>query len=473
MAIIENPKTIDLNDVQGMITRGYAKLYETAYLILSVKNAKKARAWIKEIMPLVGTGDHTVKKDKTLHLAFGPQGLSALGLKDENLESFSIPFREGMSTGHRNRILGDYGNNAPENWRWGSQNNTELLLIFHTVNKPELKSFLEETKVKILQNGGLSVDYEMTGFLPEDNKEAFGFHDGISQPVIKGSGKNGPDNDIIETGEFLMGYKNEHGLFPDTPLLKSEQGNAAMLPDDPSGSGFKDLGKNGTYMIFRQMEQHVDKFWNTMEQLTLNPDGTVNETAKIRLASKCVGRWPSGASLVTYPDDDPGDLHENDDFGYADTDPEGLKCPFGSHLRRNNPRDALRFYDKNQSLKVSRRHRIIRRGRTYQLPDGNNGKGEIGLMFICFNANIELQFEFIQHVWANNNQSGNYSNDIDMIIGVQPEGNPANGSGQFTIQNKPVNEYYNIVEQFVTIKGGAYFFFPSLTCIEFLTTLEA
>jgi len=472
MAIIQNPKTIDLSDIQGMVTRGYSKLFETAYIILKVEDAVKAKEWIKAILPSVGSADHTVKYTNTLHLAFGSKGLTALGLNDKNLATFPIPFREGISTPHRNRVLGDHGINKPDQWRWGNENEAEIVLIFHAENKEGMDTFLNAEKARIKTNGGLSIVHEMRGYLPKDNKEPFGFHDGISQPVIEGSGKSGPEHDIIATGEFLLGYKNEFGLYPDSPLLKEDQGQISLLTNDVNGSGLKDLGRNGTFMVFRQMEQHVDKFWKAMEQHTLNQDGTINETAKIRLAAKCVGRWPSGAALVNYPNEDPGGSHENNDFGYADEDPDGLKCPFGSHLRKNNPRDAFRFYDKNKSLKATKRHRIIRRGRTYQNSETNNDKGEIGLQFICFNANLEMQFEFIQHAWANNNQSGKLSNDTDVIIGVQPEENPSNESGKFTIQNEPVNEIYCGWEQFVTIKGGAYLFFPSITFIKFLTTLN-
>lgn len=473
MAIINNPRTLDLKDVQGMVVRGYGKLFETAYFLLKVTEAAKAKSWMKSILPLVDSADISDHYQKTLHLSFTVQGLEALGMHKDNIEGFPVPFREGISTPDRNRILGDYGENAPNNWRWGAAKDPfHMLLIFHAKDKESIVAFIAEEKDRINHNGGLAIVKEMRGYLPKDNKEPFGFHDGISQPVIKGSGRPGPENDMIETGEFLMGYKNEHGQFPFSPLVHSAQGNTELLQNDAAGSGKKDLGHNGTFMVFRQMEQHVEEFWDYMEQNSLQEDGTPDEDAKIRLAAKCVGRWPSGASLVNFPDKDPGGSLENDDFGYADLDPDGLRCPYGSHLRRNNPRDSFRWYDKKQSLKVTRRHRIIRRGRTYQLPPENGAnKGEIGLHFICFNANIELQFEFIQHAWANNNQMRHLHNDIDVIIGVPDEGNPNAAKSGFTIQAEPTNEFIDNWKRFVTIKGGEYFFFPSISVINYLTTL--
>jgi deferrochelatase/peroxidase EfeB len=223
-------------------------------------------------------------------------------------------------------------------------------------------------------------------------------------------------------------------------------------------------------MVFRQMEQDVDAFWKFMEEQSKTADGKVDEEAKIKLASKCVGRWPSGASLVEHPDKDPGGAPSNNDFGYRD-DPEGLNCPFGSHVRHNNPRDAFRDYDKDQSLKVTKRHRIIRRGSSYKYPVGSPEapQGETGLHFVCFNTNIEMQFEFIQHAWANNRQLRHLTDDIDVLIGVPPEGNPT--PSVFTVQAEPVNEFVNGIPQFVTIKGGAYFFFPGISALRYLATL--
>lgn len=466
MAIVQNPVTLDLSDIQGMITRGYASYFQTAYFFLKVKDASKAKQWIVETLPLVDSADHKKTTDRTLHLAFAADGLKALGLNGDNINTFPIAFREGMNTNNRNRVLGDYGENDPNNWRWGKENNEQILLIFHAKTKEDLDAFVNEQQATIENNGGLKIDRKIMGYAREDSKEPFGFHDGISQPVIKGSGRSGPENDMIETGEFLMGYKNEHGHFPDSPRILRDQGDLSLLKTDANGSGKKDLGHNGTFMVFRQMEQDVDGFWESMENHTKNEDGSVNEEAKIKLASKCIGRWPSGASLVNYPDKDPGGSLDNDDFGYADSDPEGLKCPFGSHLRRNNPRDSFRWYDKKQSLKITRRHRIMRRGRIYE-----RDQNEIGLLFICFNANIELQYEFIQHVWSNNNQMRNTTNDVDIIIGVPLEGNPNNPARQFTVQKDPVNAYYTDWKQYVTIRGGAYYFFPSLSVLKYFTTI--
>lgn len=487
MSTNNNPATLNLDDIQGMITRGYSKLSNTYYFLLQVSDASKAKEWMKSVIPLIDSANVAQKMDKTLHLAFGHQGLRALGLNEKNLAHFPVPFKEGINTPNRNRLLGDdHENNQPENWLWGKGNDVHILVILHATEE-DIVSFTNDQRDAINKSGGLSIIHELDGYLRSDHKEPFGFRDGISQPEIMGSGRSGVQDNIIATGEFLLGHKNEHKRYPYSPLIMEEQGDISLLRDDEAGSGKKDLGYNGTFMVFRQMEQLVDEFWNFMKKHTKDSHGNIDKEAAKKLAAKCVGRWPNGASLVNYPDEEPqpktdidnpnipedhSGLFNNDNFGYAEKDKEGLRCPYGSHLRRNNPRDTFRDYNPKQSLKISKRHRIIRRGRTYELPlvEGSDKK-EIGLQFICFNANLELQFEFIQHAWANNNQLDHLTNDIDMVIGVPAQHNPNNNQLRFTVQKLPVNEFVDDWTQFVVIKGGAYYFFPSISAVKYLTTI--
>ncbi len=475
--IVSNPKTLNLNDIQGMVTRGYGKLFQTKYWFLTVKDATKAKKWIGDSIPLVDTAEITHKVSKTVHLAFTHDGLEALGMMEENLKTFPYPFKAGMVTEGKSRVLADYGDSAPDQWRWGKEGKVQdihVLAIYHATDEEAMNVFLAEETIRREKNGGFELAKETSGYNRKDSREPFGFHDGISQPVIKGSGRPAPKNDIIEPGEFLLGYKNEHNQFPVSPTLKKLQGNYNSLPDVPNpkdkNKPLKDLGNNGTFMVFREMEQHVDDFWEYMRNNTKNPDGSVNEDAAIKLASKCVGRWPSGASLVNFPDKDPnpgGTSFSNDDFGYAEKDKEGLRCPFGSHLRRNNPRDHVRTYGPKKSLKVSNRHRIIRRGRIYK----NEETQEEGLHFICFNTNIEIQFEFIQHAWSNNNQLTHLKNDIDVITGAPIQGDPNADKWGFTVQAEPVNEFYSGFKRYITVRGGEYFFMPSITFLNYIKTI--
>lgn len=465
-------ETLELSDIQGYILRGYKHMQYSRYSVLQVSNPVAARAFLQENVKDVTNGTH-FPKTNCLNIAFTCAGLKALGLKDSNLANFTRPFREGITSDHRRRVLGDVGSSAPENWFWGGPDNevVHMLLMVFGKDKDMALAYYDRLAQGFLK--GFKELMQLDGQTLSMNREHFGFRDGISQPIIKGSGRKGPADDFINAGEFLMGYKNEYNVYPDTPVLSEDQGDVLKLPFDAGGSGRKDLGRNGSYMVMRQMQQDVKGYWEFMNEKTKNPDGSINAEESVKLAAKMMGRWPSGAPVVKFPDKDPGGESNDDYFRYSDHDKEGLKCPFGSHLRRTNPRDTFEDNGPEQSLKLTRRHRIMRRARLYGdpicgSPTQCTPNGDVGLVFTCFNADISRQFEFIQYTWANYPKFMQLYNDPDPICGVKED---TSAEAQFTIQAQPVNKYVTGLKRFVTVKGGAYFFFPSVTTIDYLSTL--
>ena len=87
------------------------------------------------------------------------------------------------------------------------------------------------------------------------------------------------------------------------------------------------------------------------------------------------------------------------------------------------------------------------------------------LLFICLNANIRSQFEFIQQQWVNNDHFGGTYEDKDPLIGINP---PEQSSRQMTIPQPPVRKKLTSLPNFVSIKGGGYFFLPSKSAVYFL-----
>jgi Dyp-type peroxidase family len=464
--------SIEIDDVQGFVLRGYKQMKFARYVMLKVKDSRLAKKWLNEISSKVSKSSN-FEKVNCINLALTFEGLKALGLQEPNLETFISPFREGIFTSHRSRLLGDDGGSCPTKWNWGGPLNEEIhimLLLFGATDELLQSYFIEQEK--LLKTAGLSIVCILDGQTLKDNKEHFGFRDGISQPIIKGAGREGMPENTVATGEFLLGYKNEYGVFPDSPLIISTQGNINLLPTDANGSGYKDLGRNGSYLVFRQLKQDVAAFWKFMNENSTNPDGSLNIEESIKIASKMVGRWPSGAPLVKFPEKDPGVLSNDDDFNYAKTDKNGEKCPFGSHLRRVNPRDVFEDNGPKKSLKLTNRHRIIRRARLYGKPIVGSPTNftpdeEVGLHFMCFNADISKQFEFLMHTWANYPKFQQLYNDPDPIIGTRDH----NLGQNFTIQKKPSSRCIKNLQRFVTVRGGAYFFFPSIQSIRYLASL--
>ena len=465
---------LNFSEIQAFLTHDYKDMGCSKYYLLQVTDSAAAKKFLSFVAGQI-TSMSLTGKNVNLNIGITSTGLLALGLKEKNLKSFTREFREGMVTDHRKRLLGDYDTSDPSHWQWGSPANEaiDLILMVFGINETITDTYFNELKEKF--SAGFKEVHQLKGNPLPGDKEHFGFKDGISQPAIIGSGISGINNDNIKAGEFIMGYKNEYDIYPDTALLEETQGDATLLEDDAPGSPYKDLGKNGTYFVLRQLAQDVNGFWNFLNEKTKNDDGTLNPDESTRLAAKMMGRWPGGAPLVKHPDKDPGGSSDDNDFNYIKEDKLGLKCPFGAHIRRTNPRDNFEESGPATSLKLTRRHRIIRRVRSYgedytasathHTPDD-----EVGLLFGCFQADISRQFEFIQYTWANYPKFKQLYADPDPFIGVRENPGPE-VEQNFTIPQETANKVITDLKSFVFVKGGAYFFFPSISVIRFLGTI--
>ncbi|MEX2610953.1 MAG: Dyp-type peroxidase [Gemmatimonadota bacterium] len=466
--------------MQGLIVRGYGGLPSAQFLVLGFGAASRGRAWLADLADRLTAATERPER-RALHAAFTHGGLKQLGLPAEALASFSPEFQEGMSTGHRSRILGDHGESDPAHWTWGGgSREVHAILMLYAVDDEELAAFLSH-EAGNLAGHDITVVAELDTFACPDFREHFGFRDGIAQPIIDGLPRSGPADNTVAPGEFVLGYPNQYERLPGSPTVAAATDRAGVLPPDPDdGNGaaaWRDFGRNGTYMVFRQLSQDVRGFWSFVDRMSRNANGEQQLDECVALASKMVGRWPNGAPLVLAPErEEPAHAGE-DAFAYHATDPHGLRCPVGAHIRRANPRDSL-APDPGDSTVVSNRHRLLRRGRTYGRPvamsmeakdvlEAESYEGERGLHFVCLNTDIARQFEFVQHTWINNPKFEGMYNDVDAVSGDHDKKN----AGYFTIPAEPVRRRVHDVPRFVHVRGGAYFFMPSIDAVRYLAAL--
>ncbi|RYG17017.1 MAG: hypothetical protein EOO07_12015 [Chitinophagaceae bacterium] len=271
----------------------------------------------------------------------------------------------------------------------------------------------------------------------------------------------------------------------------------------------KDFGKNGTFLVFRQMEQHVERFWHYMYHNSREDAATTIDQA-IKLAAKMVGRWPEGQPLATNHDI-PAETKDLNEFEYSKDDAHGLGCPFGAHVRRTNPRDQNGGeVNIKLSIEMSNKHRMLRRGRVYGDPidpdfnvrnmiemvkdkpketayalnlanmeNGNSYKDQTGstkieikrgVHFMCLVSDISRQFEFVQSVWANTRTFGDLSNEADPIISPGYT-NDKKTHADFTTPQVNIRNRYRAVPEFTNVVGGEYFFLPSITALKYLVDI--
>jgi deferrochelatase/peroxidase EfeB len=486
---------VELDDIQGLVRFGYKHHTEASYLLLRVSDRAAARHWLAT--ERVGSAETVEPPPETvLQIAFTGDGLRALGVADVIVASFAAEFVSGMANdANRARRLGDVGANDPSRWQWGAGARVPHVLVMLFALPGKLAAFQAAIGARCAA-GFESMACLSTGNL--DGIEPFGFTDGISQPLPDWQ-RTRPAEDAERDaysnlsclGEFLLGYPNEYGGYTDRPLL-DPQVAGPRLPRAEDVPEHADLDRNGSYLVLRQLRQDVAGFWQFVDRCA-----GANSGLRERIASAMVGRGRDGTPLVGPADEAiegggvPGDLNA---FTYR-SDPRGLRCPLGAHIRRSNPRNAdlppgspgivswamrtLGFDAAalDQDLVASTRfHRLLRRGREYgtgisQAQALAGGTGETGIHFVCLGANIARQFEFVQNAWAMGVHFDGLPNESDPLLGTRlPAADGAPTDGFSMPRGDGAAERLVGLPQFVTVLGGAYFFLPGIRALRFLAT---
>ena len=436
---------LEMSDIQATILRPRPSPYRGEYVVLRIDDTVQGREMIRRILPHVAPADKwwAPTLPGWLGIAFTYEGLKALGVPQASLQSFPQEFREGMAA--RAAFLNDVGDNAPANWEYpfGTADMHVALAIYANDDK-SLETVLERARLSHHDLPQISVIYRMKfNELPE-GRNPFGFKDGLHNPYVEGSGSvvHPGFAPPVKAGEFVMGY-------PD------ELGEIAAGPEPEV------LRRNGTFLAFRKFHTRVAEFRKYLREQASSPE------EEELIAAKMVGRWRSGAPLVLAPEhDDPAlgaDAGRNNMFGY-EGDLQGLKCPFSSHIRRVNPRDALK-----NDVVATNLHYFLRRGTNYgpPLPEGalEDDGAERGGVFLLIGAHLKRQFEFVQSQWIADGNFISHGAEQDPIIGN------ADGEGVYTIPKRPIRRRLQGLPQFVVVRGGEYCFMPGLRALRWLATL--
>jgi Dyp-type peroxidase family len=253
--------------------------------------------------------------------------------------------------------------------------------------------------------------------------------------------------------------------------------------------------------VFRRLYQDVAGFWAfaTAQAELLKQKPGFTDMEPERLAAILVGRWPSGAPIMRTPDTDIVQLGRStiannnfrfsqdtepmplrpdidelpDNFPQATADEAGIRCPYSSHIRKVNPRDDTTDLGGG---KPSLQRRILRRGIPYgpvlKNPKTASDDGvDRGLLFLCYQASIEEQFEFLLEHWANATQLPKDYNQPDEPAGQDPvigqNSSVHNRSRVFTLRGSDGNfESVTVPSDFIVPTGGDYFFTPSITAVK-------
>jgi deferrochelatase/peroxidase EfeB len=503
----------DYRDIQGLVRFGYRHLASARFHLLTFADLAAARTWLSEAP--ITTAVKGPRPDVALNVAFTYAGLRKLGGRSDVLAQFPYEFQTGMTEPSRARRLGDVDDNAPQGWCWGGPGKVPDVLVMLYAATPRKLDDWEQRLMNESWNAGFSTLARLTTTDGGDI-EPFGFIDGISQPVLDWEGTNPTGHytttyaNVAALGEMLLGYKNEYGKYTDRPLVAPADDPGGILPAARDVPGKKDLGRNGSYLVFRDLAQKAPAFWQFVndeaERIREDRDsfaasivGRVPAEIPVMSSSRTAGsydrpsRTPGDPIVALDKEAIPGVGPDSDDvrqnqFTFAG-DVNGTACPFGAHIRRANPRNAdlpegtrgvfetliriLGFGRRSphEDLIASTRfHRILRRGREYAFETTRDGARIVhrGLRFMCLNGNISRQFEFIQASWLVNPKFEGLDEQDPLVGNREPF---AIGRPTATFTRPQASGLCTRAEglaQFVQVRGGAYFFLPGISALRYL-----
>lgn len=433
-----------LKDLQANILKGHGRpATRNVFLTVKTGQAVAARTGLAKLAPLITDAlsqlEDTIKFQQTgegggtVILAF----LSRAGYKALGAKAAKIPGDASFGTGMAatSASLADPARSA---WDQGYRKAAHAMILIADSSQRLCK--IEEAKILAKLGAAWSVLHVEEGQAIHDDAgegiEHFGYVDGRSQPLM--------------LTEQVQKEKDAAG---NPPSLKwsAFMGPAKLaLVNDPAGATSESFG---SYFVYRKLGQDVAGF----KEGELALSKAQNRAAKLAgisplpdgelAGTMMIGRFEDGTPVVDSATAAGGAPPNN--FNYAG-DPKGSACPLHAHIRKTNPRDGSEV----NSI-------MPRRGIPF---GGLEGSGnDVGLLFMAYNRNISEQFEFIQQSWANNPDFPftNQNHGVDPIIGQTQDRRPH-------YENCPIahgdnRRHKGDFQQFVTMRGGEYFFAPSIS----------
>ncbi|PSJ30561.1 peroxidase [Streptosporangium nondiastaticum] len=442
-----------LQNLQANILKGHVR--EHLHILLlqfgqGTEGTAEARAFLTGLAPLVKSAKTHLQEVKAFKengpndasdvpyvgvgLTFAGYGRLELADRAPSDEAF----KRGMQDDATRQKLGD-----PEvaQWEAGFQEAIHAVVLVGGAEAGTVTTKLQE--VEGLLTGSIRVLGREEGRgmhnANHDGIEHFGYVDGRSQPLFL-------------TEDLEEERRRTDGISVWNPAQPLER---VLVADPAAPDPATDFG---SYFVLRKLEQNVRAFRQAEEALAdaLKLENDDRERAGAML----VGRFKDGTPLTLQATPGAhGPVMNN--FTY-DSDKDAHKCPYQAHIRKTNPRGSGGF---GQPPEAERRHLMARRGQTYgERTEGDLPETGVGLLFMAFNSDLNKQFEFTQHTWANNpgfpqpEKQDDPDPGLDQVIG-QGDRPPATWP---KVWGEEEGQEVPAMAQAVTMKGGEYFFMPSL-----------
>jgi Dyp-type peroxidase family len=470
----------DLEKIQGNIINGHGRHHTCHIMLKMIGDPQVVKRWIARFAADHVTSARAARRQSVAWRAregtgepfamflLSAHGYRYLGFTDAKLPAPGGPFmqpdheqyfRLGMKK--QGDVVGDarkYNDLPSDTWEPAYQQDIDAMVLLANADPNLLKRSKEEVlglisgvfeKITIEHGDAIEKDFPNPHGAGEEPVskviEHFGFQDGVSQPIMM--------------EEKLKKELAERGGSHWDPAASL---SLVLVPEPDFTDRF------GSFMVFRKLEQNVKAFSEALARLASESGFSLEDGGAM-----AVGRYQDGRPAIPTstidPKADPNDFH-------FDQDPAGGKCPFHAHIRKTNPRGDLPRRAAEQGVvdperlrrlgEGERAMRIARRGITYDErrdPEDSSPEEGVGLLFMCFQANLE-QF-VIQQEGSDSNSFVRPGTGFDAVIGQH------NGQGDVPIkQTWPSNGAFKFkMVDFVRMRGGEYFFAPSMTFLKELS----
>ncbi len=520
----EREPDLRMDDIQGIAVPGFFKPHQTL-LCLRIPDDPEVLAGFRSYMFAfeVTSGTETLD-DREEHRDAAKRGLSsppgpprvlvaaALAyrllqrLMPDASEIHSVAFKQGLAA--RSALLGDPQGvthpGDPRNWIvGGADHELDAIIVVADDSREAVDEVACDFECALCARGVI-VHVEKGDASPtKQAHEHFGFNDGISQPGIRGYAGEGGSRHITQRhvdkkfrpDTWLQGYPGQDLVWPGEFVFGYPAAGPDPVVPGPCARGGPTWMNDGSYLVFRRLRQDVVSFWTTMdnEARRLSAVSGFGHMTAERLAALLIGRWPDGTPVPRSPDTPIPALGRsslaNNNFQYgaktedmyfepldvhprAEPDPLGRTCPWASHIRKVNPRDAST--DLGGAAETLSR-RLLRVGVAYGpfLPKSarldrlhpESGKDR-GLLFMSIQSSIENQFEFLHSKWMNDTTRPKTPGGHDMIVGQNPTPGESRERHCLMFGNGSQSSEVRAGADFVVPTGGGYFFVPSLRMLK-------
>lgn len=529
---------LEIHEIQGNILPGFGSLRQVLLgVMFDETKLSEVKSWLRWLQPFISrlgevndyrnlrrtAARRNLPRPLSLvwtNIVFSHRGLQLLAGETTLIKDAS--FKLGMA--ERSGQLGDptvaTNEGHPSKWKVGGSpaDTPDALLIVANDDESELLRRAVEIKATIAENAGLRLIYEQIGETLDDDREHFGFRDGISQVGVRGrlsenerhyltrryidpqhpmaKTHSKPGQPLVYPGQFVFGYH--------------KQSTANALAAGIVADGGYDWMKNGSLLVFRRLKQDVGAFRQFLRQETVRLRAIPGfaDLTEESLAAKIVGRHPKGTALMRNLQQDEVDSMSDrltvNHFGFgsatpnvnvcadpfvaveslmadeSETEPEmrmvtgapadllGARCPLFAHIRKVNPRDRNPT-DQGGPLDTLS-FQMLRRGVTWGKPYPSTTEeqaaddGNRGLLFLSYQTSITNQFEILNNRWMNR-KIGPESGGHDMLVG---QGNAEIDLKRTCLLRSSQGSTTKIetLAHWVIPTGGGYFFAPSVSALQ-------